>query len=109
MDMTKIFSMSFEEMQKQGGLEAILKSEAEKTGSYQIGMSMTGIEHKDLINLSNKFQHIGNLKLKEVCRQVGSMGGATTFEDLTLHFDDLENYLKIFKDETFEIEELLDK
>lgn len=109
MDMTKIFSMGFEEMQKQGGLEAILKSEAEKTGSYQIGMSMTGIEHKDLINISNKFEKIGNIRLKEVCKQVGSMGGATTFEDLTRNFDDLDNYLKVFKEETFEIEELLDK
>jgi hypothetical protein len=109
MDMTKILSMGFEEMQKQGGLEAILKSEAEKKGSYQIGMSMTGIEHKNLINLSNKFQKIGSIKLKEICRQVGSMGGATTFEDLTRNFDDLNNYLRIFKEETFEIKELLDK
>jgi hypothetical protein len=109
MDMTKILSMGFEEMQKQGGIEAILKSEAEKTGSYQIGMIMTGIEHKNLINLSNKFQKIGNIKLKEICKQVGSMGGATTFEDLTRNFDDLNNYLRIFKEETFEIKELLDK
>jgi hypothetical protein len=109
MDMTKLLSMGFEEMQKQGGLDAILKNEAEKTGSYQIGMSMTGIEHKDLINLSSRFQKIGNMKLKEVCRQIGSMGGATTFEDLTRNFDDLDNYLKIFKGDTFQIEELLDK
>jgi len=109
MDMTKIFSMGFEEMQKQGGLEAILKKEAEKTGSYQIGMSVTSIEHKDLINISDKFKKIGNLTFKEICKNVGSMGGATNFEDLTRNFDDFENYLTIFKDETFEIEELLEK
>jgi hypothetical protein len=108
MDMTKIFSMGFDAMQEQGGLEAILKNEAEKTGSYQIGMCMTGIEHRNLINISNKFEKIGNVKLKEVCRQVGSMSGATTFEDLTMNFYDFDNYLKIFKDETFEIKELLD-
>lgn len=109
MDMTKIFSMGFEEMQKQGGLEAMLKSEAEKTGSYQIGMDVTEIEHKDLINIANKFEKIGNIRLKEVCKQVGSMGGATTFEDLTRDFDDLDNYLKRFRAETFEMEELLDQ
>ncbi len=108
-DTKKIFSLSFEEMQKQGGIDAILKNEAEKVGSYQIGMSATGIEHKDLINLSTKFHKIGNLKLKEACKYVGSMSSAVNFEDLTLHFDDLENYLKIFKYETFEVEELLDK
>jgi hypothetical protein len=109
MDMTKIFSLGFEEIQKQGGLEAILKKEAEKTGSYQIGMSITSIEHKDLINISDKFKKIGNLNFKEICKNVGSMGGATNFENLTRNFDDLENYLTIFKDETFEIEELLEK
>ena len=109
MDMTKIFSMGFEEMQKQGGLEAIVKKEAERTGSYQLGMSMTGIEHKHLINIPGKFNKIGNINLKQVCKQVGSMGGATNFEDLTRNFEDLDNYLRIFKDETFEIEELLEK
>jgi hypothetical protein len=109
MDMTKIFSMGFEEMQKQGGLEAIIKNEAERTGSFQIGMSMIGIEHKDLINISGRFKKIGNINLKEVCKQGGSMGGAINFNDLTSNFDDLDNYLKIFKDETFEIEQLIEK
>lgn len=108
MDMTKILSMGFEEMQKQGGLTEILKKEAERTGSYQIGMSMIGIDHKELINIADKFNRIGNINLKQVCRQVGSMGGAANFEDLTRDFDNLDNYLKTFECETFELAELIE-
>ncbi|BDD03875.1 hypothetical protein [Aureibacter tunicatorum] len=109
MDMTKILSMDFNEIQKQGGIDEILKREAEKTGSYQIGMSMTGIEHEDLIKISNKFSKIGTLKFKEISKQVGSMSAASNFEDLTVDFVDLDNYLNVFKNETFEIKELLEK
>ena len=109
MDMTKILSMGFEEILKQGGLEAILKKEAENTGSFQIGMSIIGINHKELINIANKFKKIGKLNLKEACKQVGSMGGAINFEDLTRDFSDLENTMKIFREESFEIQSLLEK
>ncbi len=109
MDIVKMLSIGFEEIQKQGGLDAILKKEAERTGSYRIGLSMTAIEHKDLINISGKFKRIGSIHLKDVYKELGSLGGAANFEDLTRNFDDLDNYLKIFKNELFEIEELLEK
>jgi hypothetical protein len=109
MDMTSILSMSFEDMQKHGGLDEILKKESERTGSYEIGMSMTGIDHRELINITDKFVKIGNLNLKEVCKQMGSLGGASTFEDLTREFKDLDNYIKVFQEGTFKIQEMLDE
>ena len=100
--------MGFEEMQKQGGLDEILKKEAERTGSYEIGMSMTGIDHKELINITDKFTKIGNLNLKEICRQAGSLRAASTFKELTREFSDLEKYIKVFQEGTFKVQELLD-
>ena len=109
MDMTSILAMSFEDMQKQGGLDEILKKEAERTGSHEIGMNMTVIDHREFINITDKFVKIGNLNLKEVCKQMGSLGGASTFEDLTREFKDLDNYIKVFQEGTFKIQEMLDE
>ena len=108
MDMTSILAMSFDEMQKQGGLDEILKKESERTGSYEVGMSMTGIDHRELINITGKFVKIGNLNLKEVCKQMGSLGGASTFEELTIEFKDLDNYIKVFQEGTFKIQDMLE-
>ena len=107
MDMSSIWAMSFEDMHKQGGLDKILEMEAERKGSYIIGMNMTGIDHSALINITDKFVKIGNLNLKEVCKQNGSLAGASTFEDLTREFKDLDNYIKVFKEGTFKIQEML--
>lgn len=107
--MEEILSMDSEELEKQGGLEAVLQKEAERRGNYIIGMSITRIDHKDLINIADRFQKIGKLDLKETCKQMSSMGGATTFENLTCDFNDLENRMEVFKESTFEIKELLEK
>lgn len=109
MDMTSILAMGFEELQKEGGIEEVLKRESERTGSYEIGMSMTGIDHRELINFTDKFTKIGNLNLKEVCKQMGSLGGASTFEELTREFKDLANYIKVFQEGTFEIKDMLNE
>jgi len=37
------------------------------------------------------------------------MGGASTFEDFTREFSDLENYTKVFNADKFKITDLLDK
>lgn len=86
MDMTAIFSMSIEEMQQQGGLEEILKQEAEKTGSFVIGMDAMGIEHSALGEIASQFIKIGHLHLNNTCKEVGSMGGFSTVEELAASF-----------------------
>lgn len=108
-DMTSILAMGFEELQKQGGIDEVVKREADRTGSYEIGMSMTGIDHRELINFTDKFTKVGNLNLKEVCKQMGSLSGASTFEELTREFKDLDNYIKIFQEGTFKIQDMLNK
>ena len=109
MDMTSIFSMGMEEMMKQGGIEEIMKREAERTGSFVIGMDKTGIDHKDLINFTDKFQKIGNIKIRAEFKDIGSIGGASGFEDLIREFRDLDNYIKIFKADKFKIKDLIEQ
>lgn len=109
MDMTSIFSMGIEEMLKQGGIEEVMKKEAEKTGSYIIGMDKTGVDHKELINFTGKFQKIGSIKIKQEYKETGSFGGASNFENLTREFPDLNNYLKIFKSDKFRIKDLIEE
>ena len=109
MAMTSILSMGIEEMMKEGGIDEILKRESEKTGSFVIGMDKTAVDHKDLINFTDKFQKIGQLKIKDAYKDTGSYGGASNFDDLTREFPDLDNYIKIFKADKFKIADLLEQ
>jgi hypothetical protein len=108
MDMTSIFSMGMEEMMKQGGIEEIMKREAERTGSFVIGMDKTGIDHNNLINFTDKFHKIGNIKIRAELKDTGSLGGASNFDEFIREFSDLENYIKVFKADKFKIEDLID-
>lgn len=109
MDMTSIFAMGLEEMMKEGGIEEILKREAEKTGSFVIGMDKIAVDHKELINFTDKFKKIGQLKINPSYKDIGSYGGASNFDDLTSEFPDLDNYIKIFKADKFKIADLLEQ
>jgi len=67
------------------------------------GPDITGIDQRELINITDKFRKVGNLKLMNECKDWwGSLGGASTFEELTREFkyDDYEkkvNYGSLFE------------
>lgn len=106
MDMTAILSITPEEMMKQGGIDEILKREAERTGSFVIGMDKISVNQNDLINFSDKFQKIGQLKINHNYLETGIMGIATNIDEFTRDFTDLDNYILIHKLDTFKISEL---
>jgi hypothetical protein len=106
MDMTAIFSIPLDEMIKQGGIEEILKREAEKTGSFVIGMDKISVNHIDLINFCDKFQKIGQLKINHNYLETGSMGIATNMDEFTRDFSDLDNYIQITRADKFKISDL---
>lgn len=106
MDMTAIFSMTPEEMMKQGGIDEILKREAEKTGSFVIGMDKISVNHNDLFNFSDKLQKIGQLKINHNYLETGIMGIATNMDEFTRDFADLDNYILIHKADKFKISDL---
>lgn len=107
MDMTGILSIGMEEMMKQGGLEEILKREAERTGSFIIGMDKTAVDHKQLINFADQFHKIGSIKIRDEFKQMGSLGVASSFDDFSREFPNLDNYIKIFRADRFKIKELI--
>ncbi len=107
MSMAGIFSIGMEEIMKQGGLEEVMKREAERTDSYIIGMDKTGIDHKQLINFAEKFHKLGSIKIKtEFKKRTGSIGGAADFDEFTREFPDLDNYIKVFRADKFKVREL---
>lgn len=110
MDAMKIFmSLGHDEIVKQGGIQSILEREAERTGSYIIGLSKTGIEHKDLINILDKFTRIGKINLSEKVKVTGPYGVTDTFEGLTRDFTDLDSRLKAFNECLFKIRDFLEE
>jgi hypothetical protein len=107
MDMTAIFALDVEEMMKKGGIEEILKREAERTGSFVIGMDKISVNHNDLATFTDKFQKIGQLNYSPNYQETSSIGGATTFDEFTREFPHLDNYINIVKADKFKISELL--
>lgn len=108
MDFTKMLSMSMDEMMQQGGLEVIMKKEAERTGSFISGMAKIGIDHKDLLKITDKFSKIGTLPIKPEFRQTGSMSAASNYDQFTREFPDLNNYIKVFNADKFWIKDLVE-
>ena len=48
-------------------------------------------------------------KLERSLQTNGSLGSASTFEELTREFNDLDDYIKIFQERTFNIREMLNE
>lgn len=86
-----------------------IPSGAERTGSFVIGMDKTGVEHKDLINFTDRFHKIGNIKIKTAYKETGSIGIASRFDEFIRLFPDLDNYIKIFKADKFKVKELMEE
>lgn len=106
---SSVLTMSLEEIMAQGGVEAILRKDAEQTGQYDLGFSMIRVEHKNLMLMADKFTRIGNLNLRSICSQLGSFRGALTIEDFILDFEDLENRMKLFGEEAFPLSTLVNE
>ena len=108
-DMKEIAAIGYDEIVKQGGLQQIIQREAERTGSYTIGISKIGIDHKDLGKIIDKFTRIGKLYLKELYKTTGSYIFVESFEGLTKDFNNLDNHLKVFQESLFKIDDLIEK
>lgn len=108
MDITGILSIGMEEIMNQGGIEAVLKREAEKTGSYTIGMNKTCVSHEHLTNFRDKFQKIGKLKMKENYKETSSLNIATDFDTFCQPFQHLPTYVDSLREDTFKMADLLE-
>lgn len=94
--------------QMQPGIEKFWASDNKFSIPFMLGLSLYGIEHKDLINFSEKFEVIGNVKIRDHFKEVGSLGYEDTFEDFSERFKDIINReVKIFKKEMVNINDLI--
>ena len=64
MDVMSLLLQGIEKIMEQGGVDEVLRREAERTGSYVIGLDKIGVNHKDLKAFASKFEKIGQLTLK---------------------------------------------
>ena len=72
------------------------------------GAETTEIDHRDLINIKNKFTKVCNLPLLEECKDWWvSRSGATTFEDLVREFKYFDTARNKFYREEFYIRNLM--
>ncbi|MDJ1481058.1 hypothetical protein QNI16_11235 [Cytophagaceae bacterium YF14B1] len=92
---------------EQGGIDAIVRREAERTCKYFIGIDVIGVEHKTLKGFANRFERIGQLYFKPESKLCGLQGGETSFEGFQQCFDSLMSDLTTFKSELFPIQQFL--
>lgn len=70
---------------------------------FILGLSEVGIDHRDVLNIRNKFEKIDALEIKEGLNRMGSIGFEQDFKGFERIFGDLESQMKDFGMETFPI------
>ncbi len=64
--------------------------------NFFFGFVVNAIEHKDLLNIKNKFEKIGELNLINGLKEIGSLGYEDTFERYDEMYSELDKQIKIF-------------
>jgi hypothetical protein len=72
-------------------------------GNFFLGLAYILVNHKNIINLKDKFEVIGKLEIEESFKKDGSYGYESTFERFEEIFIDLENHMKIFNQQKYPI------
>jgi len=73
-------------------------------GEFYLGIENIGIEHQDFINLKNKFEVIGKLKIKEGFKRGGTFSCAGNFEKFEKLLNDYDDEKKILANKRFPVE-----
>lgn len=64
--------------------------------NFYFGFIIQSVEHKNLIHFKDKFEKIGELKVIEGLKEIGSIMGEDTFERYLETYDQLDNQIKVF-------------
>jgi hypothetical protein len=72
--------------------------------NFLFGFVVNAIEHKDLLNIKNKFEKIGELNLINGLKEIGSLGYEDTFERYDEMYSELDEQIKIFGYKKYPIE-----
>jgi hypothetical protein len=64
--------------------------------NFCFGFAIQGIEHKDLLNIKDKFEKIGELNIINGLKEVGSLGYENSYERYDETYTQLDEQIKIF-------------
>ncbi|GAB5399272.1 MAG: hypothetical protein Aureis2KO_08570 [Aureisphaera sp.] len=87
---------------KQPGIENIWNYSA-GTPNFAFGFSIQSIEHINLLKIEDKFQVIGELSVIEGLKEIGSIGGVDSFEGLEEIYTDLNEQIKLFRNQKYPV------
>ena len=105
--MNNLFTTPFEDIMKQGGVEKVIKKEATKSESFDLGMSGISIKHEVLEKIKNNFEKIGNINLIEACKEISIGTGAKNFDRFAKQFINLKKDIEINQAEKINIKNLI--
>jgi len=71
--------------------------------NFLFGLSYHLVTHRDIISFKDKFEVVGKLKIKESFKKDGSYGYESSFERFESIFCDLDNHMKIFREEKYPV------
>jgi hypothetical protein len=64
--------------------------------NFCFGFAIQGIEHKDLLNIKDKYEKIGELNIINGLKEVGSLGYENSYERYDETYTQLDEQIKIF-------------
>ncbi|MEN2487768.1 hypothetical protein AAYQ05_08190 [Flavobacterium sp. B11] len=71
--------------------------------NFLFGLCYHLVTHRDIISFKDKFEVIGTLKIKESFKKDGSYGYESSFDRFESIFSDLDNHMKIFREEKYPV------
>ncbi|MBS1635179.1 MAG: hypothetical protein JST26_04595 [Bacteroidetes bacterium] len=72
------------------------------------GVVQIAVTHQNFTELKDKFEKIGTLKIAESLKRPQSLGYESSFEGFENIFSDLDNHIRIFKQEKYPVKVLCD-
>lgn len=77
--------------------------------NFYFGFAIQGIEHKDLLNIKDKFEKIGELPIADGLKKVGSLGYEDSYERYDETYSELENQIKVFGYQKYPIKVIINE
>lgn len=71
--------------------------------NFLFGLSYHLVTHRNIISFKDKFEVVGKLKIKESFKSDGSYGYESSFDRFESIFSDLDNHMKVFREEKFPV------
>ncbi|MDQ8012645.1 MAG: hypothetical protein REI96_09370 [Flavobacterium nitrogenifigens] len=71
--------------------------------NFIFGLSYHLVTHRDIISFKDKFEVVGKLKIKESFKKDGSYGYESSFDRFESIFSDLDNHMKVFREEKYPV------